>query len=75
MDEHAQVTPISARREPLDQWITDTRVGDSVTRRVLLFKKIRQWWWFHSDRCVFCGGKLEDWSYKKASCVRCGKDN
>ncbi len=61
MDEHAQIIPISPRREDLDQWI--------------IFKKIRQWWWFHSDRCVFCGGKLEDWSYKKASCDRCGKDN
>jgi D-proline reductase (dithiol) PrdB len=34
MDEHAHVTPISPRREHLDQWINDTKLGYCVAHWV-----------------------------------------
>ena len=75
MDEHADVALISSRQEQLDPWIDETRVEEPVAHRVFVFEKFKRWWWLLLERCEYCGGKLEEWDYKKATCVRCGKKN
>jgi predicted RNA-binding Zn-ribbon protein involved in translation (DUF1610 family) len=33
----------------------------------------RKIYWFLTGRCMSCGGELNVYSYKKASCINCGK--
>jgi len=35
----------------------------------------KQAWWFIVDRCGYCGGEIEVFSWKKAYCKSCNKLN
>lgn len=35
-----------------------------------MFRRI---WWFLTNKCNYCGGEIQDFSWKKAFCARCKK--